>query len=135
MPATPSQVLSGMKTRLSTISGLRAFDYQPDYVNPPFAFAQINSINYHGAFQGGNVVYDISIFAIVGRVSERTAQTQLDGYLAYSGATSIRGAIEADGTLGGVVQDTVVSRSTSIRQLSIGEAEFVQIEITAEVHG
>jgi len=135
MPATPSEVMAGIKTRLSTISGLRVFDYQPDNINPPVAFGEINSINYHGAFQGGNVVYDITIITIVGRVSERSAQAQLDGFVAYSGPTSIRSAIEADGTLGGVAQDTVVSRSTSVRQMSIGEAEYLQVEITAQVHG
>lgn len=135
MPATASQVLSGMKTRLQTVSGLRAFDYQPDALNPPVAWSQLNSVTYHGAFGSGDVQYDLTVFVVVGRVSERVAQSNLDGYLSYDGASSIRNAIEGDTTLGGVAQTLVVNRSSSIRSLSVGEAEYLTIEISLTVHG
>lgn len=136
MPATVSQVQTGIKNRLATISGLRAFEYQPDnYTTFPFSFNQLNSVEYHRAFQGGNVVYDFTIFVIVGRVSERTAQASLDGFLSYSGASSVRAAIEGDLTLGGIVDSVVINRSTSIRGLTIGDAEYLSIEISLLVYG
>ena len=93
MPATVSQVLTGLATRLGTISGLRTSTYMPDQLNPPVGFPVIESVEYHGAFGGGDVVMRCSVFVIVGRYLDRTAHTALDGYLSYSGATSIRAAI------------------------------------------
>ena len=135
MPATVSQVMTGVKNSLATISGLRVFDFQPDNINPPTAFPQIDSVEYHGAFGGGDVRFNMTVVTIVGRVSDRTAQSSLDAYLSYSGASSIRQAIEADRTLGGVVQTLIVSQSANIRTLPIGEAEYLSIEITLVVHG
>jgi hypothetical protein len=135
MAATPSQVLTGLKNRLATISGLRAFDYQPDNFQPPLGFPLINSINFHGAMQGGNVQYECTIMVIIGRFSDRLSQNLMDGYLAYSGATSIRAAIEADRTLGGVANTLIVSRSANVRGMTIGEAEYISTEITVTVHG
>ncbi len=135
MPATVSQVMTGVKNRLATITGLRVFDFQPDNINPPSAFPQIDSVEYHGAFGGGDVRFNMTVVTIVGRVSDRTAQSSLDTYLSYSGAGSIRQAIEGDPTLGGVASTLVVSQSANIRTLAIGEAEYLSIEITLVVHG
>lgn len=135
MPATVSQVMTGVKNQLATITGLRVFDFQPDNINPPSAFPQIDSVEYHGAFGGGDVRFNMTVVTIVGRVSDRTAQSSLDAFLSYSGASSIRQAIEADRTLGGVAQTLVVSQSANIRSLAIGEAEYLAIEITLVVHG
>ena len=44
MPATVSQVATGLATRLATISGLRTYTYQPEQLNPPFAYPQINRV-------------------------------------------------------------------------------------------
>lgn len=135
MAATPSQVLTGLKNRLATISGLRAFDYQPDNFQPPLGFPLINSITYHGAMQGGNVVYECTIMLVIGRFSDRLSQNLMDGYLAYSGATSVRAAVEADRTLGGVAGTLIVARSANVRGMTVGEAEYISAEIAVTVHG
>lgn len=135
MAATVSQVSTGIKNRLATISGLRAFDYQPDMVNPPVAFPVLNSIEYHRAFGGGDVVMSYTVTVMVGRVSDRTAFSALDGYLSYSGASSIRAALEADTTLGGVTQTLVVSQAANIRNINIGDQDFLAIEVSVIVHG
>lgn len=135
MAATVSQVMTGLKDRLATISGLRAFAFQPDYINPPTAFPVLNEITYHGAFGGGDVLFDGVVQVIVGGISDRMTQGLLDGYASYSGATSVRAALEGDLTLGGVANTLVVSRSAGIRRITIGDAEFVQVEIAFQVHG
>lgn len=135
MPATVSQVMGGIKDRLATISGLRAFSFQPDYINPPTAFPTLNEVSYHGAFGGGDVLFDGVVQVIVGGVSDRTTQTLLDGYASYSGASSIRAALEGDPTLGGVAKTLVVTRSLGIRRISIGDADFVTVEVAFQVHG
>jgi len=135
MPATVSQVASGLATRLATISGLRTSAYQPEQLNPPLAFPVLNSVNYHRAMGGGDVTMDWTVFLIVGRYVDRNAYTILDGFLSYSGATSIRAAIESDKTLGGVCQTLVLPSGANITSLNSADAEFLQIQFQVTVHG
>lgn len=134
MPATVSQVAQGLADRLTTISGLRSYTFQPEQLNPPFAYPQINSVNYHRAFGGGDVVMDWTIHVVVGRWTDRTAHALLDDFLSYSGAKSIRAAIEGDTTLGGVCQTLIVRSGADITSLDAGGAEFLQIQLQLEVH-
>ena len=134
MAATVSAVATAIKTQLTTISNLRTFDYQPEQLNPPVAFPILNSINYHRAFQGGDVEMNWSIVVVVGRYLDRVAHTNLDGYLSYSGTTSIRAALEADKTLGGVVQTCVLDSAMEIDTLTVGDADFLQIQLSLRVH-
>lgn len=135
MPATVSQVATGLQARLATITGLRTFNYQPEQENPPFAYPQINSINYHRAYQGGDVVMDWTVYVIVGRWLDRTAHAALDDYLSYSGSKSVRAAIEGDPTLGGVCQTLIVRSGADITSLDAGGAQFLVIQMQVEVHG
>lgn len=135
MPATVTQVATGLATNLATITGLRTSVYQPEQLNPPMAFPVLNSINFHKAMGGGDVVMDWTVNVIVGRYTDRTAFATLDGYLSYSGATSIRAAIESDKTLGGVCQTLVLPSGANITSLSSADAEFLQIQFQVTVHG
>lgn len=134
MVATISQVNTGIKARLATIAGLRVFDYMPDAVNPPLAFPVLTGIEYHKAFGGGDVQFAYNIGVVVGRVSDRTAQTTLDQYMSYGGATSVRAALEGDPTLGGIVDTLILSSSASISSLVIGDANFITVDFTLLVH-
>lgn len=134
MPATVTQVRAGLTTRLGTIAGLRTSAYPPDQLNPPIGFAVLETVEYHRAMGGGDVVMRWSVFVIVGRYTDRIAHASLDGYLSYSGATSLRAALEGDRTLGGVAQTLIVSDATNISAVSVAESEFLQVQCTVEVH-
>jgi len=135
MPATVSQVADGLKARLATISGLRAYSYQPEQLNPPFAFPVLQQVQYHGAMGGGDVAMTWGITVVTGRWTDRTAHSLLDGYLAYSGASSIRAAIEADPTLGGVAGTLIVASAANISALTVADADFLQVQLSVTVHG
>lgn len=135
MAATPSQIVTGLKNRLATISGLRAFSYQPSQINPPIGYPVINTINYHRAMRGGLVEYDCSIYVVVGRYTDDRAFNDLDDYMAFSGAKSIRAAIEADETLGGVAQSLTVVSGASIINLVQGDADFLQVAMQVTING
>lgn len=135
MAATVSQVAAGLANRLATISGLRVTTYQPEQLNPPFAYPQINSVDYHRAFAGGDVVMNWTIHVVVGRWVDRVSHSLLDDFLSYSGTKSIRAAIEADQTLGGVCQTLIVRSGADITSLDANGAEFLQIQFQVEVHG
>lgn len=128
MAASVSSVLTGLKNRLSTISGLRCYDYQPDEVRPPIAFPMITSIDYHSSFGNGECVFHASIQVICGRVSDRAAQALLDGFASNDGPSSIRGALEGDTTLGGIVDTLSTQTSANIGSMKAGEADFLTFQ-------
>jgi len=99
----PSQVRDGLKTRLLTISGLRAYDLIPDTVTPPAAVVGQLDFTFDIDNARGLDQAQVDVLVIVQRFSERSGQDLLDTYLAGSGASSIKTAIEGDRTLGGAV--------------------------------
>lgn len=135
MPATPSQVVTGLKARLATITGLRTFSFQPSSLNPPVGFPVINRIEYHRAMGGGLVVFDCSVFVIVGRYSDDRAFADADDFLAFSGAKSIRAAIEGDETLAGVAQSLTVGSGANISSVNVADQDFLQVALQVTVNG
>jgi len=135
MAATPSQVMLGLKNRLATISGLRTFDYQPSQLVPPVGFPVINRVNYHRAMRGGLVVFECTCFVIIGRYTDDRAFEALDEYLAYSGAKSVRAALEGDETLGGVAQSLTVTSGMNISAVNAQDQDFLQMSVDVTVNG
>ena len=131
--ATISQIRTGLSTRLATITGLRSGPTIPDNVNPPYAIVAPSSVDYHRAFNNALSTYNFTITLVVGRVSERTAQNNLDAYCSPSGSSSIRVAIEADKTLGGVVFDTIVTGMRNYGSVTIGENTYLAAEFDIAV--
>lgn len=134
MPATVSQVATGLKNRLATISGLRVFDYVPDQINPPLAIATLDTITYHNAMALGDPEMEFLITVVLGRINERTATANLDGYTSPTGASSIRAAIEGDTTLGGVANTCIVTGASNVRPVSQADAVYLAVDFSVRVY-
>lgn len=134
MTATVSQVKSGLATRLATITGLRALNYQPDQLNPPLSFSNLDSINYHRTMRTPMVEMQFTVSVIVARATERPSEYALDAYTNPTGAGSIKEAIEADRTLGGVVDDLIVESATGIQTITANDGEYLGIEFLVRVY-
>jgi hypothetical protein len=134
--ASVASIADGLKTRLATISGLRAYSYQPEQLNPPFAYPVLNGVTYHQTMGMGNAVtqFDWSVYVIVGRWVDRVAVTNLDGFLSPTGATSIRAALEGNRTLGGACSDLVVATSANISALEQDDAEYMQVSFSLTIY-
>tara|TARA_R110000822_G_scaffold56847_4_gene143396 strand:+ start:162 stop:560 length:399 start_codon:yes stop_codon:yes gene_type:complete len=98
-----SAVRDGLKTRLQTIAGLRVYDLIPEIPTPPCAVVGQLDFTFDIDAARGLDQASVDIYVIVQRFSERAGQDALDAYLAGTGATSIKTAIEGDRTLGGAV--------------------------------
>ena len=132
MSATASQIKTGIKERLKTIPGLRAYDYQPDQPNPPMAWPTLDDVVYHGAMNGGNVVYKFTVSVIAGRASERSSQAFLDRLISYGGG--IRAAIEGDPTLGDLVQDSICRSAGNILSVNANDTTYLTVDFQVEVY-
>ena len=111
--ATLAQIRAGLQTRLATISGIQTYAYLPALPTVPCAFVGgPRNIAYHEAMQNGLGEWTMVVWVLVSAaVPSVEAQTDLDAYVSPTGSLSVRQAIEADPTLGGVVADTSVDLS------------------------
>lgn len=134
--ASVSAIADGLKARLATINGLRAYSYQPEQLNPPFAYPVLNGITYHQTMGMGNAVtqFDWSVYVVVGRWVDRVAVVNLDNFLSPTGASSIRAALEGDLTLGGACADLIVGASANINALEQDDAEYLQISFSLTIY-
>lgn len=129
--ATVTELRNALAVRLATISGLRTAATIPDQINPPIAIVSLDTIVFDQAFHRGLDEYRFTITVVVGRISERTGQSRLDAYLAPSGSSSIKTAIEGDTSLGGVAQTLRVTEMTGLA--SAAEAEDIYLTATFSV--
>ena len=104
MSATVTQIKQGIATALATIPGLRGYAYQPDNLNPPFAWPMLDTVTYNGAMRGGLITHIYTVTVVVGRAAERTAQTALDG-LIRAQHTAIEANSRATEQLTGAIND------------------------------
>lgn len=134
MAATVSEIAAALKVALLAVPGLRVADYIQDNPNPPIAVVGISNVTYHRAFAGGDPSHEYVITIMVGRESERSAQTKLDAFLSWDGPQSIRSAIESDQTLQNVVDTCLVEKGGNVNLVSIGDSNFLTVEFTVTVH-
>jgi hypothetical protein len=131
---TPSvqDIAEALETALKAIPGIRTFPYLPDTFTPPVALIHVDEVEYHGAFQGGDVTHAFTVFLVVGRADDRTAINALEGFMSQKGdnsPTSVQGAIEADQSLGGVVSTLVVEKSGPVAPITIPGSDVVYLAV------
>lgn len=134
--ATVSEVKAAIAAKLGTISGLRSYDRQPDQVNVPMAFPSLRSVEYHGAMGNGLVTQTYDITVIVGRAAERSSERLLDTYMAF-GSGGVRFALEADRTLGGTVDSSLVESVGNIQTIDANDTTYLAVDFrfVAETRG
>ncbi|SRR6266852_5644301 len=122
---TIQQILTGIKTQLVTIPGLRVSDYVADQINPPQAVVDFpNPLTYHEAFAHGKFRIDPTVIVLVSKTVDRIGTAALSSYASPTGANSIHAAIELDKTLGGVVDDCIVFDFRRLNQQEIDALLF-----------
>jgi hypothetical protein len=130
----PSTVRTNLKNRLATISGLKTYESIPDSVNVPGAIVGQLDLNFDYTFNRGYDQATCTILLIVGRMSESAGQAKLDGYLASTGSTSVKAAIEADKTLSGAVQTLRVTTATA-GSVQVASIDYLAYRYVVELIG
>lgn len=122
----------GLKDRLETISGLKAYATMPASPASPAA-AVIPRSREIITFDGG-ARFRFEVWVYVNPSDLNRAQTQIDDYLSDSGANSIEAAIEADPSLGGVAESTsVLGWAQYARLVDLAGGQLLGAQIDIEV--
>src|SRR4051812_10376298 len=100
-------IKKALKDAASAIATATAYAEYPFEPRPPAIVPRLVSWRHHETLDGAHS-YRFRVYAYLDPSDLNRAQTQLDDYLSDEGANSISQALEADGTLGGVVDDLMV---------------------------
>lgn len=102
-----TELREGVATALKAIPGLQASAVVLTNPTLPTAYVVPGEINYHRTMTG-HTDWNLVIELQVGTVSDIGSQQRLDAFLDDTGTFSVREALEADPTLGGVAEDLIV---------------------------
>jgi hypothetical protein len=120
-----STVMDGLGVRLATITGLRVFDFVPDSFSPPAAVVSLpQMVEYDLTMARGADRGSFQVYVLVGKASDRSARDQLAAYIAGTGSSSVKTAIEAGKTLGGAAHSTRVT-GASVSVVTTAGSEFL----------
>lgn len=133
MGATVKQASDGLVAALQAI-GVRAYSRPADITAAPCAFVLLEAVDYQNAFALGDPQMDFTVTAVASRTSDRNAYDRLSAAVSATGSSSIRAAIEADRTLGGVCQTLLVERADNIRMISQGDQSYLAVDFSVRIH-
>lgn len=132
--ASVTSIRNGLATRLNTITGLTAHAVVKGQIVPPAAVVGGPDIDFDATMGRGSDDFVFSVKLLVSSQITPDAQVKLDGYLDGSGATTtVKGAVEADDTLGGVVSFAWVARVRQYGLVEYAGTQYVGCEFLIEV--
>jgi hypothetical protein len=126
--AVLSDVRTALAAAVDNVPGLRATGQMSGEINPPVAVivpARGTFISYSETFEQNVVDMSLEIVLLVSYADERAGQLLLDGYLSATGASSVRAAIAADPTLGGVVDWATLEQADGYGMISWGGIDYL----------
>lgn len=127
-------IRDALKTQLLTIPNFRAYDTAPDQVTPPCGVVLLGdpAVVYDQVFGPSTADFiRMRVLVLVDNATGRAAQDALDGYLAGSGANSVKTAVE--GNLGGIVDDCSVTQAGKPGIYTYGGVDYLGSELQVEV--
>jgi len=118
-------------TALDTISGLRVAPYFGSQVVPPAAAVALPDVEYDTTKGAGEHRLEWTVWIVVGRPTERSAEARLADFLSTGNASSVHDVIEGDATLAAAVASVSVLTATP-EVFSIAGVEYLSASFTIE---
>ena len=133
MPAAISSLRAGLAANLATIAGLRVYTVLTDNPQFPAALISLDRVEFDSTMARGCDSIEFTVTLVVARADDRSAQNKLETYLAGTGATSVKTAVESDVTLGGSAFDARVTAAEQIGTVNSPDGStylFVDFSVT-----
>ncbi|PXY21125.1 hypothetical protein [Prauserella muralis] len=131
--ASVSALRDGIGVRLKTISGLNVLSRPGGNVITPAARVMPTRILYDSTMSRGADDFLFAVLLLVSLTADIEAYDDLDAYLAGSGPTSVKAAIEADGSLGGIADFARVREVTQYGWVEVDGVQYLGAEQIVEV--
>jgi hypothetical protein len=117
--ATVKEIREGIAANLAALDGVQKSAYLLSNATPPTLMVMPGPpgggdfTEYHRASQDGLEIMTFTVRAEAGVVSDIGGQMKVDEFLDVNGGSSVKTAVESDASLGGLVSDLIVTRSTA----------------------
>lgn len=126
--------MDALGIRLGTIAGLRVYDYPPDVIaEPAGVIAYPEAVEYDQTYAGGADRATFPVHVLTGKVSDRASRDRIGAYVARAGGSSVKTTLEAEPTLGGVVDSLRVERAT-FSTMTVAAVEYLAATFDVEVY-
>lgn len=125
-------VAEEIAAQLDAIAGLRVYAEPPGTINPPAAVITYPDITYDATYGRGMDRLTLPVVLAVGKVSDRMSREKILGYVAGSGASSVKAVVEA-GTY--TAFDTVRVASVEFDVIAIGSVEYLAATFSLDIAG
>jgi len=129
-----TEIKSKLAERIATIPSLRVSTQIPDNPQPPVGIINLDNIQYDQAMAQGLTLANFTVQIIVARASARSAQNRLDGFVANSGASSVKSALELNRTLDGLIQDLRVVSVPNIGSITMSDQIYLAADFEVAVY-
>lgn len=137
--ASLTDIRAGVAANINTYcEGLPAVKDPPGTINVPCAIVlpdQGTSIDWQVTMSSpvpSEANFSVRAVIIVSTGADPAATTLLDSFLASAGPSSVRAAIEADPTLGGVAEFAVAARVQRYGMIEWGGITYLSAEVIVE---
>src|SRR3954454_22207617 len=119
MAARLSEIREGLAKNLRELKGLNVLAYMTSAPASPYIWvrpAPDELISYHQAMGNGLEHWFMRVEAFTGSPFDIAAQMKLDELVESTGPTSVKAALEADKSLGGIAEDSAVTSAHDYQQ-------------------
>lgn len=130
---------AGLKTVLNAapgLAGLRVYTYQPDSLleYPALVMEATPPINYQLTLASRSFVMDLPCTLYLQVQSSDEGWSEMDNYRSPSGDKSIKGAVLADRTLNGQVDDASINASSQVMRNRNADGKFWEFSCRFTLH-
>jgi hypothetical protein len=126
--------LAAAAAAVTTTPALTGFGYRPDSIPEPAFVVAGYQIAFDVAAARGADQVTFTCLLLVSRADDLSGQAQLDALMAGAGAGSLKAAIEADGTLGGLCDWLQVAAIDTSDLVDYAGTQYYGARITVEVN-
>jgi len=127
-------ICEGLETRLATLADVQSSAYMLAQPTPPTLQVVPEFAEWHRAFVDGLEGRRVTVQGIVPLGADIAAQRRLYAWLDTTGAESVKAAIEADRTLGGLPVEATVTGHNRPQPVAIeGRGLMLVVEWTVEI--
>jgi hypothetical protein len=126
-------IIGGLNEALKAIDGLRVYEDWPEEISPPAAAVQVEGGDYDTTMDDDSYDLQFAVHIWTSKTSNRAGLTHLWTYLRRTGESSVKQAIEADQTLGGVAEFVQVRQFRTPGFAVFGEMQYYAAQVVVVV--